>query len=235
MVRQRFLLVTFPAHRHINPALQFAKQLISMGADVTLPLTLNLYPHLANKITIPGLSFVPFSDGYDAGYDTAGVQRRDCRFESFQEQILQLDRESNPTVLVNTFEDLEVEALRAVDRINMIPIGPLVNTSCVLLEGKEEKVNAEELYCREELEKRGKIVRWCAQVEGVRVDENGIVTGQEIKRCLELAMGSGTGPKGNQFRNNANKWKGLAMEAAKEGASSHRNLKAFIHRIAQHS
>ncbi|TKY59940.1 Crocetin glucosyltransferase [Spatholobus suberectus] len=88
-----------------------------MGAHVTLLLTLHLYRRIANKITIPGLSLLPFSDGYDGA------------------RIKQLDLEANPTVLVNTFEALEAESLRAVDKINMIPIGPLIPSA--FLDGKD--------------------------------------------------------------------------------------------------
>ncbi|KAK7318998.1 hypothetical protein RJT34_03707 [Clitoria ternatea] len=248
MALQRFLIVTFPAQGHINPALQLAKKLIAMGAQVTLPITLYVYNRIANKTTIPGLSLLPFSDG---GYNTAGgganyklyvseLRRRGSEFvsnlilssakegqpftclvytlllpcaadvarsfnlpfallwiepaavldilyyyfhdyrdyinqktqkssscsislpglpfslsscdipsfllvwktsvfsfvlESFQEQIQQLDLETNPTVLVNTFEALEPEALRAVDKLNMIPIGPLIPSA--FLDGKD--------------------------------------------------------------------------------------------------
>ncbi|XP_061369162.1 phloretin 4'-O-glucosyltransferase-like [Gastrolobium bilobum] len=164
---------------------------------------------------------------------------------SFKEQLEELDLVTNPTVLVNTFEELETEALRAVDKFRMIPIGPLIPSafldgkdpsdtsfggdivhvvsnddylewldskpelsviyvsfgSLAVLpkrqteeiaralidcgrpflwvirkkenenenenEGKElqEKEKEEELSCMEELEKIGKIVKWCSQVE----------------------------------------------------------------------
>ncbi|XP_027344056.1 crocetin glucosyltransferase, chloroplastic-like [Abrus precatorius] len=459
-----FLLIIFPAHGHINPALQFAKRLIAMGAHVTIPITLHMQRRVTNKITIPGLSFLPFSDGFDAGYtpvdDEAGymfymseLERHGSEFvtslivssadegrpftcltytllvpwapkvargfnlpsamlwiepatvldifyyyfhgyadcindktkedslcsmalpglpfllsahdipsfllvwkssvfsyvlRSFEEQIQQLDLEAKPTVLVNTFEALEAEALRAVDGFNMIPIGPLLPSAFV--DGKDpsdtsfggdlfpvsddcvewlnskpeksvvyvsfgsyfelsrmqmeeiaralldcgspfvwvlrEKEKADKLSCGEELRKRGKIVTWCSQVEvlahgsvgcflthcgwnstveslvcgvpmvafpqwmdqktsakliedvwkvGVRVDllvnEEGTVEGKEIKECLKVVMESGE--KGNELRMNAKKWKGLAREAAKEGGSSEKNLRAFMDGVGQ--
>ncbi|GLT80572.1 hypothetical protein SLA2020_520050 [Shorea laevis] len=59
---------------------------------------------------------------------------------------------------------------------------------------------------------------------GVRVTKNeeGMVESHEIKRCLELVMGS------EEMRLNATKWKDLAREAALEGGSSGLNLKAFL-------
>ncbi|CAL8992062.1 unnamed protein product [Prunus brigantina] len=66
---------------------------------------------------------------------------------------------------------------------------------------------------------------------GVRVTPNdeGIVVGEELKRCLELVMGNGE--IGEELRRNAKKWKGLAREAVSEGGSSDRNLKAFLDHI----
>ncbi|KAL2343496.1 hypothetical protein Fmac_004781 [Flemingia macrophylla] len=274
-------------------------------------------------------------------------------YSLFEEQIQQLDLERNLLVLVNTFEALEEEALRAVDKLNMIPIGPLVPSAIldgkdprdtsfggdllpvsnhylewldskqensvvyvsfgsywelskrqmeeiadalldcgrpflwvirrkVVEDGKEEE--EDDISCREELEKKGKIVTWCSQVEvlshasvgcfvthcgwnstmeglvcgvpmvafpqftdqmtnakliedvwkvGVRVedeDDDGIVEGKEIKRCMEVVMGNGD--KGNELRRNAEKWKVEAREAAIEGGSSEKNLKAFLDGVA---
>lgn len=70
---------------------------------------------------------------------------------------------------------------------------------------------------------------------GVRVDEevneDGIVRGDEIRRCLEVVMGSGE--KGEELRRNAKKWKELAREAVKEGGSSEKNLRSFLDGVAR--
>ncbi|XP_008222735.1 PREDICTED: crocetin glucosyltransferase, chloroplastic-like [Prunus mume] len=275
----------------------------------------------------------------------------------FEEHFELLERETKPIILVNTFDALEPEALKAIDKYNLIGIGPLIPSA--FLDGKDpsdklfrgdlfqksedssyiewlnsmpegsvvyvsfgsmsvlskpqmeeiakglldsgrpflwvirekEKSNGqdkeaekeeEKLSCREELEELGKIVPWCSQVEvlsspslgcfvthcgwnssleslvsgvpvvafpqwtdqgtnakliedtwktGVRVTPNdeGIVVGEELKRCLELVMGSGE--IGKELRRNAKKWKGLAREAVSEGGSSDRNLKAFLDQI----
>ncbi|CAI0628108.1 unnamed protein product [Linum tenue] len=70
---------------------------------------------------------------------------------------------------------------------------------------------------------------------GVRVvvSENGVVEGEEIRRCLELVMGEGE--VGEEVRRNAKKWKELARSAAGEGGTSHVNLKAFVDEIASYS
>ncbi|KAK7247041.1 hypothetical protein RIF29_41917 [Crotalaria pallida] len=480
MLRHNFLLVTYPAQGHLNPALQFAKRLIANGARVTLTITIRMYRRLSDKTTIPGLSFAPFSDGYDDGFDAlkmgpddyhhfaSSLKRRgsdfvtnlintkaregdpftcltytliipwagevargfhlptallwiepatvfdilyysfhgygdsimgkskdpSCSIElpglplvlsprdipsflvsrnsvlsfilpSFEEQFQALDKESEGktndpiVVLVNTFEALEPEALRAVDKFNMIPIGPLIPSA--FLDGKDpndtsfggdpfqasndyvewldskekssvvyvsfgsfmhlpkkqmeeiasglldcghpflwvirenpkrgndddDEEKEEKLSCLEELEKKGKIVKWCSQVEvlqhpslgcflthcgwnstieslvsgvplvafpqwsdqmtnakliedvwkvGVRVDheksEEGIVEGEEIRKCLEVVMGGGE--RGDELRRNARKWKGLAREAVKEGGPSEKNLRTFLDSIGQH-
>ena len=69
---------------------------------------------------------------------------------------------------------------------------------------------------------------------GVRViaNEDGIVEGHEIKRCLELVIGGGD-RKGEEMRRNAKKWKDLARGASKEGGSSYENLKSFVDEIGE--
>ncbi|KAK7318999.1 hypothetical protein RJT34_03708 [Clitoria ternatea] len=467
MSGHHFILVLFPAQGHINPAFQLAKRLIiSFGARVTISTTLRMHRRLTNKPSLPSLSFLPFSDGFDDTAATANqsslyaseLKRRGSQFltnlilshaqeghpftcllytpllpwaaevargfhlptailwtqpatvldilyhyfhgyrdyindktkedpscsielpglprvlmltprdlpsfllnsnpsldplivSMFEEQFNDLDVETKPRILVNTFEALETQALRAVDKFSMIPIGPLIPSAfldgkdpsdtsfggdmlhfsngyvewldsmaemsvvyvsfgsfCVLskiqmeelaralldsgrpflwvIREKEKKVGEteeeeEELRCREELEQRGKIVKWCSQVEvlshpslgcfvthcgwnstleslvsgipmvafpqwtdqktnaklvedvwktGVRVDhhvnEEGIVEGEEIKRCLEVVMGSGE--KGEELRMNAKKWKDLVKETVKEGGSLEKNMKTFL-------
>ncbi|CAK9188618.1 unnamed protein product, partial [Ilex paraguariensis] len=55
--------------------------------------------------------------------------------QSFQEQLEILDEETNPTVLVNSFDALEPEALKAIDKYNLIGFGPLIPSA--FLDGKE--------------------------------------------------------------------------------------------------
>ncbi|CAI8583557.1 unnamed protein product [Vicia faba] len=325
--RHRILLVPYPVQGHINPAFEFAKRLITLGAHAT---TLTHSTTQSSNAAALSLSQIPYS----------------LTHGKFKE----LDVETNPaTILVNSFEALEPEVLRAIENVNMIAIGPLIpsafldekdptvnNTSfggqahifepsndyiewldskteksvvyvsfgsmfvlskvqmeeiaralldCglpflwVVREGKGEK--EEDLSCREELEEKGKIVKWCCQLEvlshpslgcflthcgwnstleslvsgvpmvafpqgtdqmtnaklvedvwktGVRVDhelnEDGIVGGETIRRCLEVVMGSGE--KREELRRNTEKWKKLGREAVKEGGSSDKNLTYFL-------
>ncbi|KAL5542764.1 hypothetical protein UlMin_010474 [Ulmus minor] len=237
MAKSRVLLISFATQGHINPALQFAKQLIRTGVDVTFVTTIYAHRRMSEGFTPNGLSFAPFSDGNDDGdkpsnsfnhlmtelkcrgsqavYEllvsgindgrpftclvytlllpwAAEVARqfslpsvllwvqsasvfdifysyfhgygddivRNCSTKDpsvsmilpglplltssdlpsfmdasnansymmsfFREQFETLDRESNPRVLVNTFEVLEPEALRAISEMNLIGIGPLL-------------------------------------------------------------------------------------------------------------
>ncbi|KAF4354206.1 hypothetical protein F8388_004218 [Cannabis sativa] len=61
---------------------------------------------------------------------------------------------------------------------------------------------------------------------GVRVkpNEDEIVEGEEIKRCLETVMRK----ENNEMERNGKKWKDLAKEAVKEGGSSYKNLQSFV-------
>ncbi|KAM4117554.1 hypothetical protein ACB094_02G133500 [Castanea mollissima] len=63
---------------------------------------------------------------------------------------------------------------------------------------------------------------------GVKVTTNndGIVVGDESKRCLKLVMGDGE--RGKEMRRKAMKWKELAREVVNQRGSSYSNLKAFV-------
>ncbi|XP_049344458.1 UDP-glycosyltransferase 75C1 isoform X2 [Solanum verrucosum] len=273
---------------------------------------------------------------------------------TFKEQLDTLDGEENPKVLVNTFDALELEPLKAIEKYNLIGIGPLIPSSFLggkdslessfggdlfqksnddymewlntkpkssivyisfgsllnlsrnqkeeIAKGlieikrpflwvirdqeniKEVEKEEEKLSCMMELEKQGKIVPWCSQLEvlthpslgcfvshcgwnstlesllsgvpvvafphwtdqgtnakliedvwktGVRmrVNEDGVVESEEIKRCIEIVMDGQE--KGEEMRKNAQKWKELAREAVKEGGSSEVNLKAFVQEVGK--
>ncbi|GAB4844052.1 hypothetical protein Ancab_014016 [Ancistrocladus abbreviatus] len=60
----------------------------------------------------------------------------------------------------------------------------------------------------------------------VKVNEEGIVESGEIKRCLEIVMES------EEMNRNAKKWRLLAIEAAKDGGSSGRNLREFVKEVS---
>ncbi|XP_016731239.2 UDP-glycosyltransferase 75C1 isoform X1 [Gossypium hirsutum] len=68
MSQPYFLLVTFPAQGHINPTLQFAKHLIRIGVRVTFITCISARRRMSKVPTAQGLTFLPFSDGYDDGF-----------------------------------------------------------------------------------------------------------------------------------------------------------------------
>ncbi|XP_059650960.1 crocetin glucosyltransferase, chloroplastic-like [Cornus florida] len=65
----------------------------------------------------------------------------------------------------------------------------------------------------------------------VRANEEGVVEGDVIKRCLDMVMEGGE--RGDELRGNAKKWKELAREAVKEGGSSATNLQAFVDEVGE--
>ncbi|KAM4073437.1 hypothetical protein ACB094_10G019000 [Castanea mollissima] len=216
----------------------------------------------------------------------------------FQADLEASEKLSKPRVLVNTFDALEIEALKAIEKLNLVAVGPLIPSAylderdssngskdymewlnskpessmiyvsfrsiSVLMKQQMEEIarglldcgrpflwvirakeNGEEekLSCKKELEEKWvpmvAFPQWTDQgtnaklIEdvlktGVKVTTNndGIVVGDEIKRCLELVAGDGE--RGKEMRRNAMKWKELAREAVNQGGSSYSNLKAFV-------
>ncbi|KAF5728764.1 putative UDP-glucosyltransferase 74F2 [Tripterygium wilfordii] len=59
----------------------------------------------------------------------------------------------------------------------------------------------------------------------VRVDDNGIVSREEIESCIRDVM---EGERGGEMKKNAKKWKGLAIEAVSEGGTSDTNVDKFV-------
>ena len=71
------------------------------------------------------------------------------------------------------------------------------------------------------------------QVWGVGIKpkekENSLVTQDEIKQCLEKIM---NGQRAGKIKENAKKWKALAIEAVDAGGSSDKNIDEIIGRLA---
>ncbi|KAL3506514.1 hypothetical protein ACH5RR_031896 [Cinchona calisaya] len=63
-----------------------------------------------------------------------------------------------------------------------------------------------------------------------KANEEGIVEADEIRRGLEIVMDDEESDQ--EMRTNAKRWRDLAIEAAKDGGSSSRNLKAFVDEVA---
>ncbi|KAL0451977.1 UNVERIFIED_CONTAM: UDP-glycosyltransferase 75C1 [Sesamum latifolium] len=62
-------------------------------------------------------------------------ERYSFALTSFKEQLDALDVETKPKVLVNTFDSLEPDALKAIDKYELIGVGPLIPSA--FLDGKD--------------------------------------------------------------------------------------------------
>ncbi|CAL1404010.1 unnamed protein product [Linum trigynum] len=62
----------------------------------------------------------------------------------------------------------------------------------------------------------------------VRVEEDGMVRGAELERCLKEVM---EGESGREMKRSAEKWRELAVLAVSEGGSSNRSLDEFVARV----
>ncbi|XP_015061745.1 UDP-glycosyltransferase 75C1-like [Solanum pennellii] len=62
------LVVSFTGQGNLNPCIQFSKNLIKLGVNVTFSTSLTAFNRISNLPTIQGLTFAPFSDGYDGNF-----------------------------------------------------------------------------------------------------------------------------------------------------------------------
>ncbi|KAH0936300.1 hypothetical protein HID58_013417 [Brassica napus] len=93
MAPSHFLLVTYPAQGHVNPALRFAHRLIrTTGARVTLATSLSIYhcSNILNLDNVYNLSLLTFSDGYDDGVIPTA--------EDVQKRLLNLEHNGDKTL-----------------------------------------------------------------------------------------------------------------------------------------
>ncbi|CAN8294786.1 unnamed protein product [Cochlearia groenlandica] len=120
-----FLLVTFPAQGHVNPSLRFAHRLIeATGARVTFATCLSVFncSLISNKtgLEVPSLAI------RDLPSFLTPTNTNTNAYKHFQELMEFLKEETNPKILVNTFDSLEPEALTAFPNIQTVAIGPLL-------------------------------------------------------------------------------------------------------------
>ncbi|KAF3455481.1 hypothetical protein FNV43_RR00110 [Rhamnella rubrinervis] len=107
----RFLVVTYPAQGHINPALHFSKRLIAFGAEVIFFTSLSAYRSMFTQPSSSGnMHFSSFSDGYDDGFkpgvdlDHYLSEMRRCGSQALSDLIVSGEKEGRPfTFLVYTF------------------------------------------------------------------------------------------------------------------------------------
>ncbi|XP_035548460.1 UDP-glycosyltransferase 74F2-like [Juglans regia] len=67
----------------------------------------------------------------------------------------------------------------------------------------------------------------------VKIDdhENGIVGREEIQSCIREVM---EGERGREMKENAKKWRALAVAAISEGGSSDKNIDEFVSKVTRH-
>ncbi|KAG1335492.1 Crocetin glucosyltransferase, chloroplastic [Cocos nucifera] len=71
---------------------------------------------------------------------------------------------------------------------------------------------------------------WGTGIRGV-VNEEGVLEGNELGRCLEVVMGEGQ--KGEEIRRRAEMWRDRAREAIGRGGSSDQNLRTFVKEVTK--
>ncbi|KAK1615942.1 hypothetical protein QYE76_021459 [Lolium multiflorum] len=106
MAPQHFLIIAFPTQGHINPARALAERLLRAmpGARVTLSTAVSahrlMFPSLASpdeEVHDGAISYVPYSDGYDHGFDLFANDGDDAR--RFCEAFSRVGRETFSPVL----------------------------------------------------------------------------------------------------------------------------------------
>ncbi|KAG6750013.1 hypothetical protein POTOM_047091 [Populus tomentosa] len=86
----------------------------------------------SNVIALPGL---PQFASRDLPSFLLPSNTSTVALQLFQEQLEQLSQETNPKLLVNSFDALELGAMNATEKFNLIGIGPLIPSA--FLDGKD--------------------------------------------------------------------------------------------------
>ncbi|KAJ6314302.1 hypothetical protein OIU78_017883 [Salix suchowensis] len=128
-------------------------------------------------------------------------------------------------LLWNTFDELEDEIVEWMAS----NLAALTDDQMAELAWGLKRSNAHFLWVVRESEKQ-KFVADVWQV-GVRikVGENGMVTREEIERCIKEVMMEGE--RRDAIRTNSEKWKKLARMAMDEGGSSDKNIEEFVAKL----
>ncbi|TVU21516.1 hypothetical protein EJB05_31156, partial [Eragrostis curvula] len=340
-----FLIVTYPAQGHINPARHLARRLLrATGARVTVSTAVSafrkMFPGAAESDEEEkghrdgaGIWHVPYSDGYDGGFDRAvhdhthymthikvegsrtlacvldrlrARPARDARrpatvlaaylhffrgtdgvdktiveaaksgdpwaevtvpglpplrvrdlpsfitmtseddpyafvVTAFRELVLALDRDDTPTVLANTFDAMEPEAVASLrdHGVDVVPVGPVAVlshpavgcfvTHCGWNSTLEAVACGVPVVCAPQwtdqgtnawlVERLGTGVR--AAVSDKLEGGGGVIEADELRRCIDFATS-------DAVRAKAAVWSEKARAAAAEGGSSEKNLRAFV-------
>ncbi|XP_002516389.2 UDP-glycosyltransferase 75C1 [Ricinus communis] len=108
MGHPHILVVTFPSQGHINPGLQLAKRLVTLGLKVTFATTISTHRRMSRTDDSNGLlSFATFSDGHDDGYNLLGGDFAHCLSElthygqqTFPKIILRSAKDGHPVTCI---------------------------------------------------------------------------------------------------------------------------------------
>lgn len=106
-MKPHVIVTTFPAQGHINPALQFAKNLVKNGIQVTFSTSIYAQRLMDEKKSIDNfpkglMNFVPFSDGFDDGFDHSKdpvfymSQLRKCGSQTVKNIIINCSENGSP-------------------------------------------------------------------------------------------------------------------------------------------
>ena len=77
----------------------------------------------SHLIQLPGL---PLLTSRDLPSFMLASNTYDYLLPIFQADLEALEKLSKPRVLVNTFDALEIEALKAIEKLNLVAVGPLI-------------------------------------------------------------------------------------------------------------
>nr|GMD59915.1 crocetin glucosyltransferase, chloroplastic-like [Ipomoea batatas] len=86
-------------------------------------------------VEFPGLPPLAPTDFPSFMFSKSTTNVLDWAIQGMKDQIDLINSEESPKILVNTFDDLEVDALRAIKKLTLIGIGPLVPSA--YLDGKD--------------------------------------------------------------------------------------------------
>ncbi|KAG5579541.1 hypothetical protein H5410_050168 [Solanum commersonii] len=154
--KSHVLITLFPGQCQINPCLQFSKQLINLGIGVTLTTSLSAFSKIKKLSSVEGLSFAPFSDGYDEKFQLSSVDE----FHLFYSSVGLVAKKTNvPSTLFwiqpatvfyvyyYRFTDYSdyFKSCDAKDKIIELPgLLPSINWAAKLIKRQIEMLNCEE-------------------------------------------------------------------------------------------
>lgn len=95
------------------------------------------------SIKLPGLPLLTARD-LPSFFGSSDVY--DFALPIFRRQFELLEEENNPKILINTFEELEKDAVRAIKKFHLMPIGPLIPSAFLDGNGPSEASSGCDLF-----------------------------------------------------------------------------------------